>query len=335
MKKSYTTGFIIVSICILSVTFFSGCRKSKNPIKYAMGTFPDSIVVNIEGLNSQFDDYNSTLYILGSTIPIIFSSNRGSSGGQFDLVQGQISFQFDQTTGAFQMGGEMTNGYFFTSLLNKANTSGNDLGPYSLLSSLEGYEYLIVASQNAGGPLDLYYLKHIPYFGTNNPNIAGPFPITLLNSAGNDAYLSFNSRQDTVYFSSDRDGNYDIYLQQKPSGTSIDTWFNGDYVASEKVDSVNSPGRDICPFVYKNIMVFASDRDGGLGGYDLYYSLFKNGKWSSPVNFGPDINTSSDEFRPVVGFSPDFVNNFIIFSSNREGGKGGYDLYFTGFNFSK
>jgi hypothetical protein len=82
-------------------------------------------------------------------------------------------------------------------------------------------------------------------------------------------------------------------------------------------------------------MVFASDRPGGLGGYDLYYSLFRNSKWSSPVNFGPKINTSADEFRPLVGFRPDFVNNFIIFSSNREGGKGGFDLYFTGFDFTK
>jgi hypothetical protein len=334
MKKSYTIGFIILSICILSITFLSGCKKTKNPIKYAKGTFPDS-VMNIEGLNSQYDDYNSTLYILGTTIPIIFSSNRGSSGGQFDLVQGEISFQFDQTTGAFQMGGEMTTNPFFNALLIKANTTADDRGPYTFLSSDEGYEYLMVASQNAGGNLDLYWLKHVPYFGTNNPEITGPFPLTLLNSDGNDAYISFNSRVDTAFFTSDRGGDFDIYLHKRPSGTTLDTWFNGSFELSEKVDSVNSNFNDNCPFVYKNIMVFASDRPGGLGGYDLYYSLFNHGKWSSPVNFGPKINTSSDEFRPLVGDWPDFVNNFIVFSSNREGGKGGFDLYFSGFDFSK
>jgi len=80
-------------------------------------------------------------------------------------------------------------------------------------------------------------------------------------------------------------------------------------------------------------MVFSSNRPGGLGGYDLYYSTLKGGKWSSPVNMGPRINTSSDEYRPVIGTSPDFTNMYLMFSSNRPGGKGGFDLYFTGVDF--
>ena len=64
-------------------------------------------------------------------------------------------------------------------------------------------------------------------------------------------------------------------------------------------------------------MVFTSNRPGGFGGYDLYYSVFKNGKWSSPVNFGPRINTASDEYRPLIGYHPDFTNIYMIFSSDR------------------
>ena len=33
---------------------------------------------------------------------------------------------------------------------------------------------------------------------------------------------------------------------------------------------------------------------------------FRNGNWSSPVNFGPGINTSSDEYRPLIGYHSDF-----------------------------
>ena len=77
-------------------------------------------------------------------------------------------------------------------------------------------------------------------------------------------------------------------------------------------------------------MVFTSDRPGGFGGFDLYYSLFRNGKWNSPVNFGPKINTSSDEYRPLLGFYSGFENIYLIFSSDRPGGLGGFDLYFTG-----
>jgi hypothetical protein len=337
MKKLSTVVFkILVTGSLLALCCTPGCKKIKSAIKYAQGTFPDTSK-SIAGLNSQYDDYNSTLYILSNSISIIFSSNRGSSGGQFDLVQGSLRYQFDQTSGAFDMSGEMINDPFFTVLLKKANTSGNDLGPYYLISSTEGYEYLLVASQNAGGPLDLYYLKFLPFFGNSIPDISGPFPVKLLNSASEDAYISFDSNQDSAYFTSDRNGNFDIFVHKRTAGMAMDNWFNQDFAASTRVDSVNSSYDDKCPFIYKNIMIFTSNRPGGLGGYDLYYSLFKNGKWNSPVNFGPKINSSSDEFRPLVGYDSGFTNYYMIFSSNRPGpgAKGGFDLYSTGYTFPK
>ncbi|WP_075350432.1 PD40 domain-containing protein [Algoriphagus marinus] len=75
---------------------------------------------------------------------------------------------------------------------------------------------------------------------------------------------------------------------------------------------------------------FASDRPGGLGGFDLYYSFKTASGWSDPVNFGPSINSAQDEYRPVVSDHPDFSNRLMIFSSNRPGGLGGFDLYYVG-----
>jgi hypothetical protein len=335
MKKSSAVSFIILTISTLLVFHsLASCKKIKNPIKYSQGTFPDT-TINITGLNSQYDDYNSTLYLLGRSTPIIFSSNRSSSGVQFDLVQGKFWYQFDQTTGAFAIGGEMINDSFFTALLGKANTSGDDLGPYDIFSSSDGYEYLLVASRNAGDPLDIYYLKYLPYFGISIPDISGPFPVRLLNSSSEDGYISFDSNQDSAYFTSDRNGNFDIFVQKRPAGTDLDTWFSQDFTASTMVDSINSGYDDKCPFIFKSVMIFASNRPGGLGGYDLYYSRFKNGRWNSPVNFGPKINSSSDEYRPLLEDDPTFSNNYIVFSSNRSGGKGGYDLYFAGITFDK
>ena len=96
------------------------------------------------------------------------------------------------------------------------------------------------------------------------------------------------------------------------------------------MESLSSAGEDKCPFIYRKILVFASDREGGLGGFDLYYSEFKNGTWSAPVNFGPGINSSWDEYRPILAGDENFTNMFLLFSSNRPGGKGGFDLYFRG-----
>jgi hypothetical protein len=154
-----------------------------------------------------------------------------------------------------------------------------------------------------------------------------------MNTGADDAYFCFNSNQDSAYFVSNYDGNFDIFLQKKLAEQDLTSWFNSDYSSPSKVDSINSTYEDKCPFIYKKIMVFTSNRPGGLGGYDLYYSIFRNGKWNSPVNFGPRINTTSDEYRPVIGHNPDFTNNYLMFSSNRAGGKGGFDLYFTGIDF--
>ena len=81
-----------------------------------------------------------------------------------------------------------------------------------------------------------------------------------------------------------------------------------------------------------DVMVFTSDRPEGYGGYDLYYSLLENGTWSDPVNFGSRINTLHNEFRPVLKYFyyEDFTNDFMLFSSDRPGGKGGFDLYYVG-----
>jgi hypothetical protein len=324
---------VLILVIFVSLISFPGCRKSENPIKFPKGTFPDS-TFTLSNINSSYDDYNVSLseYSLSGNIIMVFSSNRNSSGGQFDLVQGALNFSFDQTNGKFCLGDETTNNSFLSKLTAKANTAGNDFGPYRLFSSIDGYEYMILSSVNTSGDLDFYYLRNTPVFGNSLPDVLGPYPANLLNTGSDDAYISFDSNQDSCYFSSASGGNFDIFVKGKSPEKEISTWLEGAYSPSARVDSVNSSSNDKCPFIYRNIMVFASDRPGGLGGFDLYYSVFGKGKWSSPVNFGPSINTSSDEYRPVIGSHRDFKNNFMIYSSNRPGGKGGFDLYLRGFD---
>jgi hypothetical protein len=71
-----------------------------------------------------------------------------------------------------------------------------------------------------------------------------------------------------------------------------------------------------------NLMVFASDRPGSIGGMDLYVSLEKDGKWSDPVNLGDAVNSSFNELYPFL----DSDNN-LFFSSDNSQGFGGYDIY--------
>jgi hypothetical protein len=332
MRKLLTylsSAGLIVAIILTSIS----CKKTENPIKFPKGTFPDSII-NLSDINSVYDDYNLDIHVLSATNPIVFSSNRGSSGGQFDLVYGTFSYLFNQETGEFILNGEIIDDPFLTRLVTKANSTGNDFGPYRLYSPLDGFEYLILSSMSNGN-LDFFYTKNLPSFSSAIPEVSGPYPANLLNSGSNDAYICFDTNQDSAYFSSDTGGNYDIYLHKKPAETLMDTWLSLAYSVSSKVDILNSMGDDKCPFIFRKLMVFASNRPGGLGGYDLYYSKFSNGNWGTPVNFGPEINTTSDEYRPVMGGHEEFTNIFLMFSSNRPGGKGGFDLYFTGIDLVK
>lgn len=50
-------------------------------------------------------------------------------------------------------------------------------------------------------------------------------------------------------------------------------------------------------------MIFQSKRQGGLGETDIYVSFISNGKLQTPINLGPDVNTST--YETAVKITPD------------------------------
>mgnify|MGYP001016288547 FL=1 len=71
-----------------------------------------------------------------------------------------------------------------------------------------------------------------------------------------------------------------------------------------------------------SIMFFTSNMPGGFGGKDLYMSQRTAEGWGTPVNLGPDINTSGDEMFPSIR-----KDGVLFFSSNGLPGFGGLDIY--------
>ncbi|SOE20970.1 WD40-like Beta Propeller Repeat [Spirosomataceae bacterium TFI 002] len=76
-----------------------------------------------------------------------------------------------------------------------------------------------------------------------------------------------------------------------------------------------------------DILYFVSDMPGGYGGTDIYYSIFKNGKWSQPVNLGGVVNTQGNEMFPFIDES-----NNLYFSSDGHPGLGDLDMFFVEIN---
>ncbi|MDI6832946.1 MAG: hypothetical protein QMD02_03760, partial [Bacteroidales bacterium] len=71
------------------------------------------------------------------------------------------------------------------------------------------------------------------------------------------------------------------------------------------------------------ILFFSSNRLGGYGGYDLYYSIVKNFNFQTPINLGPIINTAGNEITPYY----DLRDSTLFFSSNFHTGLGGFDIF--------
>ncbi len=78
------------------------------------------------------------------------------------------------------------------------------------------------------------------------------------------------------------------------------------------------------PSIHKSnkIMYFVSDMPGGVGGKDIYYSVWENDKWGKPVNCGPTINTPDNEMFPYIS-----TDSVLYFSSDGHVGLGGLDLF--------
>jgi outer membrane protein OmpA-like peptidoglycan-associated protein len=70
-------------------------------------------------------------------------------------------------------------------------------------------------------------------------------------------------------------------------------------------------------------LLFASDRPGGAGGFDLYYTSLSNGHTGSVNNFGTSINTKEDDQAPYY-YQRD---NTLVFATKGRVGMGGYDLF--------
>jgi outer membrane protein OmpA-like peptidoglycan-associated protein len=71
----------------------------------------------------------------------------------------------------------------------------------------------------------------------------------------------------------------------------------------------------------QGILWFASDREGGYGGIDIWYCTKNEKTWGEPVNAGGLINTKGDEMYPFQS------NDILFFTSNGHPGLGGFDVY--------
>jgi outer membrane protein OmpA-like peptidoglycan-associated protein/tetratricopeptide (TPR) repeat protein len=116
-------------------------------------------------------------------------------------------------------------------------------------------------------------------------------------------------RQEDFYVSHWRSSGY--WGTARNAGPPLNT------AGNEGAQSIASDGRS---------MYFAAcDRNDGHGRCDIYYSTFDGTRWSPGINAGSPVNTTYWESQPSI--SPN--GKMLFFVSNRPGGIGGMDIWYT------
>lgn len=179
-------------------------------------------------------------------------------------------------------------------------------------------QYMVFAAyehdEDGFGRTDLYSARKVDGEWTDIENLG-----VAINSPYWDSNPTITSDGRTLYFSSDRPGgkgNADIY---------VSTRTREGWTKAKPIAILNSPEDDLTPHIaYDNeTFTFASNRAGGEGGFDIYFSRVKNGVYEQPQNAGSPINTSANEYSYFIITNSDQA----YFSSDRTGGKGALDIY--------
>ncbi len=145
-----------------------------------------------------------------------------------------------------------------------------------------------------------------------------------VNTPHNEGAQTISPDGRTIYFAGcnrkDGYGSCDIYVTQKNGnrwsvpkniGPPINT------EAWESQPSISPTG---------DVLFFVSNRPGGLGGRDIWYSVRQpDGSWSEPKNLGPPVNTPGDDFSPFI--HPD--GRTLYFASDGHPGMGRADIFVT------
>ncbi|MEQ8521853.1 MAG: OmpA family protein, partial [Vicingaceae bacterium] len=141
------------------------------------------------------------------------------------------------------------------------------------------------------------------------------------------ANLTLNPSGDKIYFTRCyKNWKYkticQIYVSQYHDGAwNEPVKVNGEI--NHKKYTNTQPSIGIDPKKGHDIMYFSSDRPGGKGGLDLWYSELKNGVFTTPRNCGTRINTPGDEITPFY----DIESNALYFSSDGHPGFGAMDIF--------
>ena len=164
------------------------------------------------------------------------------------------------------------------------------------------------------------YTAEVTDKGFNKPE---PLSSTINRDDYHTANVTFSRDKRTMYFTRQL-----IQYNEVISSTiyaarqSDDGWrsaqpvagINGDHIAKHPATG---------ELFGEEVLFFVSDMDGGLGGFDIYYSQINGDEMSAPVNLGEKINSAMDDVTPF------YRDGKLYFSTDGRPSLGGLDIFMS------
>ena len=171
-----------------------------------------------------------------------------------------------------------------------------------------------------GGLMFDLYFSELDKKGRWSTPSSNSFGKTVNTEEAHESSPVFDSRQKYMYFTRCIGRKCDLYKVKQQSG---------EFGASERLDIVDRNTDDSTKIAHPTmltdeVLIFASNMAGGQGGMDLWYLYGEDGDFteSTPVNLGPEINTSGSEVFPSVR-----ADGTLYWSTDGRTGLGGLDLW--------
>lgn len=177
-------------------------------------------------------------------------------------------------------------------------------------------EFLYFTGQRTGSVAEGIYRAKLS--GNQFQNVE---EVPVINTKENEGAAAISADGRVMVFTAcnkrDGFGSCDLYISYYEG----DEWQKPENLGVK----INSSAWESQPFLSSDgrFLLFSSNRNGGFGKRDLYYSQKVKGEWTSATNLGPEVNTFADEISPFLTLS----NDELFFSSNGRIGMGGFDIY--------
>ena len=281
------------------------CETAEKLMAHPTRVFIDNLGPNI---NSKYSDY-APVISTDETMMIFTSRREGSVGGKIE------------------------NGQYFEDLYISYNEGGDKWSPSTNMKTINTEEHDASIGLSPDGSI-LYTFKGTPDGNLYESKLKGdswskPKPLNKnINTKYHETSISTSSDCKVIYFVSERPkdefgtpskGGKDIYKSERNE--------NGEWGPARNIGApINTKYEEEGVFIHPDnrTMYFSSNREGSIGGYDIFYSeMDDEGNWGEPVNIGIPINTPEDDVFFIVAGN----GRFAYMSSEREGGVGMQDIW--------